>query len=728
VSAADPGEVRRVPLRRRLVWGAAAGLAAAAIVFALSGTTLLSTYEARTLDWRQRVFAKPTRACDMVAVVLLDDFSIESAENKDFEGEYYPWPRDFYEAMTLFLKDAGAKAVVFDMYFADPSRQRERDEVFATAAKSAGNVTFAAKLGSRPRNPEKEALALEKARVDVERWPYPGRAETISNLIPPIPELAGAAWSVGFANVVQDPDNTVRRADLVYPYPDPGTHVGSLGFQAARAALGLEARASVSGRELRAGDLRVPLGSDGRMLVRYYGKEGTFLTRNAISIIRSFVAKQENDPVNHPLSVDPADFKDRVVIIGVNAAGLEDIVTAPVSGQFPGAEFHATVAANLIGGDFLAELPAAGRLALLASLGVLGGAVAFGLWKPLPAAAATVALFCAQVALACLAFRAGLVLDVLLPGLVLGASFIAATVTGYLAEGRQKREVSRAFAQYLSPVVIKDLLKDPGGLKLGGETREITVYFSDIQGFSTFSEGMSPQELVSFLNVYLTAMTDAVLDRRGVVDKYEGDAVMAFWGAPAPLGDHARNACLAVLDQRRALEGLNERFQAEGRPRLRFRAGLNLGPAVVGNMGSSRRFAYTAMGDTVNLASRLEGANKFFGSSVMMSDAVFKAAGDGIAARRLGRILVVGKSIPTTVHELLGLAADLRPDALDRLARYHEALSLLESGAAADAAVRFEAILQAGADPVVEKCLARAREIERSGTPWDGIWKLTEKG
>jgi adenylate cyclase len=239
---------------------------------------------------------------------------------------------------------------------------------------------------------------------------------------------------------------------------------------------------------------------------------------------------------------------------------------------------------------------------------------------------------------------------------------------------------------------------------------------------------MNERELVSFLNVYLTAMTDPVLDHRGVLDKYVGDAVMAFWGAPAPLGDHARSACLAVLDQRKALETLNERFQAEGRPRLRFRAGLNLGPAVVGNMGSSRRFAYTAMGDTVNLASRLEGANKFFGTNVMMSEAVLKGAGDGIAARRLGRILVVGKSVPTAVHELLGLTADLKPGALDRLARYHEALSLLESGAAAEAASRFEAILEAGPDPVVEKCLAKAREIERSGTTWDGIWRLTEKG
>jgi adenylate cyclase len=239
---------------------------------------------------------------------------------------------------------------------------------------------------------------------------------------------------------------------------------------------------------------------------------------------------------------------------------------------------------------------------------------------------------------------------------------------------------------------------------------------------------MTPAELVSFLNVYLTNMTDVILEHRGVVDKYVGDLVMAFWGAPVGLDDGAARACLAVLDQRKALAKLNEGFKAEGRPTIQFRTGINTGPAVVGNMGSSQRFDYTAMGDTVNLASRLEGANKFFHTYVMMSDATRKAAGDAIVARRLGRVQVVGKGIPTTVHELLGRPGDFSERDLKRLEMYHEALEVLQGGRPGDCVRILDDLLKEASDPVVELYLKKAKELEETRASWDGVWVLTSKG
>jgi adenylate cyclase len=714
-------EIRKISLKKRLIWGLLVGVSGGALAFGMSFSDLFQSFESKTLDWRQVAFPAPRGAVEKVAVVLIDDPSIETL--LEIEGVSWPWPRDLYEPIILFLKEAGAKAVVFDLIFADPQKRSDSDKIFAQAAKDFGRVSFACKLVPWQAKAETEAPTLAKASIQVEGWKFPPR-KGLKGLILPIPELVEAAQGVGFVNAVQDPDNTLRRADLVYPYPDASRPVASIALEALRSALGRDLKAAVSGRELLLGNLQIPLGRDGRLLVRFYGKEGTVPVWSAASLLRSYVARQEGKPV----SVDPKVFKDRIVFLGTHAAGMEDIVPAPVSTRFPGTEYWATACANILGGDFLREMGDGGRLSLLLVVGALGGLVTFWLWEPVPAAVTAVILYGAYFLAACLTFRSGLVIDLFFPAVALGAVFTSATVTGYFLEGRQKRQVSRAFGQYLSPEVIRDLMKNPEGFKLGGETREITVYFSDIEGFSTFSEKMPAEDLVPFLNAYLTPMTDIILDHRGVVDKYIGDAVVAFWNAPVALYDHAREACWAVLEQQKALLILNARFEAEGRPPIKFRVGLNMGQAKVGNMGSTRRFNYTAMGDTVNLASRLEGANKFFGTNVMMTEAVRAAAGDAVVARRLGNIQVVGKSVPAMVYELLAKPEDFSAAGKKRLERYHEALQLLEAKKTAAAARELELLLKEGPDPVVEVFWKKCQELLKSGANWDGIWVLKSKG
>ncbi|MFN0060459.1 MAG: CHASE2 domain-containing protein [Planctomycetota bacterium] len=723
---APVSDVRGVARTRRLLWGLCAGVLVGAGVVLLSFTVPFATLESLTLDWRQQALARPSAALDGVAVVLIDEFSIREFKK---DGVTWPWPREMYLPIVQFLADAGARAIVFDLLFVDPSPQRLYDEEFGAAVAAAGNVVLAAKLDTGAEGLGIEPAALEKIRAPLDAaWPF-ANSRAHDSLNVPIPELLRAARGLGCVNVLQDPDNTLRRADLVLPLAGaPASPVASLALMAAVSAHpdGTSAKLRVTDREItRADGTRLALGRDGRALVRFYGPEQTVLTRNAAAVIRSFVAREEGGE----LSLSPDDFKGRIVFIGVNAHGMEDIVPVPMSARFSGTEFMATVCANILGGEFLRESSNFWRGFGVIALSIAAGLCCFLVWRPLAVIVVAALALVAVTAIAADAYRGGIALELFAPALAISGVALAALIAGHLTEGRQKREVARAFSQYLSPIVIRELMKTPGELKLGGETREITVYFSDIQGFSTFSEGMTPQELVAFLNDYLTIMTDAILDRRGVVDKYEGDAIMAMWGAPLRLDAHAIEACHAVIEQQRALRELNARFAAEGRPVLKFRAGLNTGTAVVGNMGSTRRFSYTAMGDTVNLASRLEGANKFFATGVMLSAATRAAAGDAIEVRRLGRIRVVGKNIPTEVYELLGARGTLDNEGRDRLERYHYAVERLERGAVAEAETIFVKLATESPDRVIQLYLDKCRELHGANvTTWDGVWVLESKG
>jgi adenylate cyclase len=714
------GDLKKTPLGRRLLWGAGAGLAAGALAAILA--SVLPRFEDATLDLRQRALSQRGPAVDRAALVLIDDDSIESLTAQDPELRW-PWPRELQAAMVRFLKSAGAKAIVFDLLFIDDSRVgADDDRAFAEAIRDAGNVWLAAKLDVGVPG---EAAAPPPGAVEVPGWSHPALPGR-ERLILPLDDLAKEAAGIAVLNVRQDDDNTIRRAELLFPHG--GKLFPSLGLAAARAVLGPGA-ASADGRSLSldgpdGASRRIPLGPDGRLLIRWYGGEHTFAVHHAADLVRSFGNMEEGKaPV-----IDPGLFKDRVVFIAPGMAGMEDIITAPTSIRMPGVEYHATTFGNIAGGDFLRTPAPAVRAAIAVFLALLAALAAFAAWRPGRVALVAVVIAGAWAVAAILVFRTGLVLDIFYPVLGVALTGGGALLAGYLGEGRQKREIASAFGQYLSPIVIRDVMKKPEGLKLGGEEREITVFFSDIQGFSTFSEKMTSEELVSFLNVYLTAMTDVILEHRGVVDKYIGDAIMAFWGAPELLPIDALQACLATLEQKKALEKLNVRFRAEGRPEIKFRAGLNRGPATVGNMGSSQRFSYTAMSDTVNLASRLEGANKFFGTYYMISETVRAKAGEGIVTRPLGKVKVVGKAIAVPVHELVGRRGEVDDARMRRIALYDEGLRLLEAADFRAAAERFEAYLAGGAEKGAERCLALARERATAGGPaWDGVWELTSK-
>jgi adenylate cyclase len=319
--------------------------------------------------------------------------------------------------------------------------------------------------------------------------------------------------------------------------------------------------------------------------------------------------------------------------------------------------------------------------------------------------------------------QVGISLALILPALAIIA-------TKFVSEESQKRFIKSAFSHYLSPHVIDEIIKNPESLNLGGEMREISIFFSDVAGFSTISEKLTPPQLVTLLNEYLSAMTDIILGYDGTVDKYEGDAIIAFFGAPHPYPDHAIKLVLSAIDMKKRLAEMREVWRKVGQQELRVRMGMNTGNAVVGNMGSRTRMDYTMMGDSVNLAARLEGANKYYSTYAMISENTYLQARDHIEARELDLIKVVGKNEPIRVYELLGKKDNLPDYMMEMLRKYYEGLELFRVRDWKGARTAFRAGLKSVEDDgpcktYVERC------SEFIDTPppknWDGVYKLKTK-
>ena len=317
-----------------------------------------------------------------------------------------------------------------------------------------------------------------------------------------------------------------------------------------------------------------------------------------------------------------------------------------------------------------------------------------------------------------------------MPAMSLALPFVFVTVHRAVTEGREKKWIKNTFGQYLSPKVVEVITKDPSKLVLGGEKRDMTVFFLDIAHFTTISEKMDPEKLTLFLNRYLSRFTDVILKHDGVVDKYIGDCIMAFWNAPLDQKQHRLFGCLSAIECIEAIKELN-RDLPEGLPeRPAVRIGLNSGNMVVGNMGSSTRLSYTVIGDEVNLASRLEGANKFFGSHIMVSERTYSEASEHVEARMLGRVRVVGKDVPIRVFELLAKKGELSPEKISLQAAYGEGVELFYKKEFEKAAKSFTKALETVPDDAPSQLYLRiAKDYEVMPPPenWDGVFNLTAK-
>ncbi len=331
-------------------------------------------------------------------------------------------------------------------------------------------------------------------------------------------------------------------------------------------------------------------------------------------------------------------------------------------------KIHANIMHNLLTGQWVREIPAAVKLITCFGYFLLFSLI-FTAVSPLRG---LIALGVSGVGLTALCYWLFRALDFWVPPVmfVFGTASIYTgnVVLQYLAEAHQKRWLRGAFNRYVSAAVVESIVNDPSSLELGGQEIQATIFFSDLANFTSFSERLPPKELVAFLNEYFTPMTNIILEHRGALDKFIGDAIMAFWGAPLPLENHARYACDAALKMQETIAGLRAGWRERGLPLLEARMGIHSGPVVVGNVGSRERFNYTVLGDTVNLASRLEGANKFYGTTILISEDTFRLAGPAFLARRLDLIRVKGRQTPVKIYELIGKGGEKDLPFLDTFA------------------------------------------------------------
>jgi adenylate cyclase len=548
----------------------------------------------------------------------------------------------------------------------------------------------------------------------------------------PYGPLAHAAALV--ANVKQSPDTDgiLRRYELLARHQE---HLWPSLAMALFLKGSPEVRPRFDGATLLLGERRLPLDERGQALIRWTPR----LQYRHIPA-QALLASEDDLQEGRTPRIDPASLRGKYVLVSPFAAAMKDVKASPVERVHFGAEINVTMLDNLLSGRVLRRTsPAQDALVawlfgILAALLVVAVETAF--------TSTLLALGSGLVALLVLAGAGwaaaswiltaqGLWLPVVLP---IGGGLLSASAAVLAASGLERQDrrfVQEALGRYTSPALVNELLAHPEYLSLEwGETREITVYFSDIAGFTSFSENLRPERLVRLLNEYLTEMTDIVLAHGGVVDKYIGDAIMAFWGAPLPEPEHAKRAVQAALAMRQRCEELRPRWKAEYGPEVVARAGINTGQAVAGNMGSKHKFNYTVMGDMVNLASRLEGANKPYGTVLMISETTYAQVQDVVEVRELDLLAVKGKQKPVTVYEVLALKGKLDPAMEQPLGWYREGLALYRAQKFSEALASFEKVLQARPDDgpsATYRNRSRHFLAEPPGAQWDGVWHMKEK-
>lgn len=685
-----------------------------AVVLVLEGLSLFQRPENMWYDSRMVRTASSHGPSDEIAVVLLDQDSLDWAQQE--LGWSWPWPRSAYGDIVSYFNLGGAASLAFDVLFTEPSVYGPQDDAaFVQACAEYGRVVqtvyFEASQGRDSL--WKEAFPQPPLQNDL------AQASAISSdedLLFPIDSIATSAAVLGNITGSSDWDKVIRRAKAYRPYQS--YLVPTLGVAPLFAA----------GEDGPDPELEPKKGR----LLRFQPSLDSYVPYSAGQILQSYYAIQAGQ---EPL-LESDMFQDMYVFFGFYAPGLFDICTTPVSAVYPGVGVHITQLDNYLQDSFLSPTTFPVEVALVVVLAFLGAvplslAEIFRLHKlNVLVSVAWMAIFgLLFVVLSYGVFAAGFVLPMMPPLVALVLAFFSAMVVSYRQEGRQRRYLKSAFRHYLSPAVIDTLIAHPESLVLGGERRHISIFFSDVQGFTSISERLSPEELTSLLNDYLSQMTDILLESGGTIDKYEGDAIIAFWNAPVELHDHGRRAVEAMIRCQEKLAQLRPQLeQRAGRP-FYMRVGINTGDAVVGNMGSSSRFDYTMLGDSVNLAARLEGLNKQFGTYSMCSAASKEEAlafGTELRFRELARVAVVGKKEAVTVFEPMNANEYAERQAV--LDAFSQGLQLFYQGKFPEALEAFSAIQKE--DAPAAHYVAKCRELLENPpdlSSWEGVWVATSK-
>ncbi len=632
--------------------------------------------ENRIVDFRFQKRGALSNPAD-VAIITADEKSIK-------ELGRWPWPRHIHAQLIDWLTQANAKAIAFDVLFTEPDKDRPWSDK---------------KLGLSAAKSKKVAFGMLF---------HIGKDGLPAQPLKPIPELEHPDVMFGAVNIFPETiDGVCRKVPVWLPFEDKVVPSLSL------AALSI---AEQTTPEKLIEELDLPVEDDwNEITVNFVGGYQSFPYHSFVDVLHN--------------RVDPSFFTDKIVLIGGTASALFDFKATPVSGYFPGLEIHANMLDNYVNKRFLNRVSGFWNVFAVVFFGMLCGFLASR--APTWAGAVSTGLLIGYFVLCQILFsRYFLLLDYFIPAIAIISSYILVFFYRFLTEKKEKRWIKDTFSQYMSPKVVEVITTDPSRLKLGGEERDMTVLFSDLAGFTSIAESINPSDLVSTLNEYLTEMSDVILKHDGVLDKYIGDAIMAFWNAPLNQPLHANMACLTALDQIDRLHVLQEKFAAHDLPLIDCRIGINSGHMIVGNMGSSTRFDYTVMGDNVNLASRLEGANKIFKTHIMISDTTYEAAKNDIETRPLDWLRLKGKAVPLLVHELVARKNELTPEQKKAFSFYQEGLAQYKEKKFKQALSKFKKSLESLPNDVPSKMFIQRCEGFIAAPPppeWDGVYVMTTK-
>jgi adenylate cyclase len=733
------GTTKRRDRRRTLQVGLAGLLTLALVLFSFSGNSpLLQRLSALVFDLYQNIRPRVESGAPII-VVDIDEASIR-------ELGQWPWPRSEIAKMVDRLRELGAAAIGFDVVFSDPDRTSlataaealtragatvnlppnllDNDQVLATSFGQGGVVAGFVLTNETDVDPPPAKSGFAFAGNDPQSFLMAFRGALANLAI-----LNDASTGFGFFSFPPTPDGIVRLVPLVARSHEklyPALSVETL--RVAQGASSMVVKGTGASGEadtgqpamtaLKVGDFEVPTGPAGEFRIYFSGLP---------SMARIPAAAILNPEKS-------AGFADRlngsIVLIGTSAVGLRDFVATPRSAAQPGVEVHAEIIDQILSGEFLtrpdwapgAEIVVAAVLTLL----LLAAVLSVG---PVLGALGALIIIAAAIAASWFAFANGhLVLDPILPSVAVLSVYIVATALLLLLTDRERQYVRRAFSQYLAPAMVEKLAQDPEALTLGGETREITILFSDIRGFTSLSEHMDPQEITSLLNRFLTPMTNVLLESGATIDKYIGDAIMCFWNAPLSTPDHPRRSCLGALAMLKGLEELNK---TEGKA-IKIGVGLNTGACCVGNLGSEQRFNYSAIGDAVNVAARVEGLTKQYGLAILITENTAHHA-SGMALLEVDLVRVVGRREPIAIYTLLGDDKFTLTKEFKAIFTAHNLmLATYRSGDFARAAEAADNARNAAPESlsylygIYQKRIAALRANPPS-MPWDGVFTAEEK-
>lgn len=704
---------------------------------------LLDTLERATYDMRLRMTV-PGGVDDRIIIADIDEKSLTALG-------HWPWDRGILARfMDTMFDHYQVKSVGYDVLFAEPDtdpgvsalrgmaeKELKSDRQFQRIWKQLGpELNFDQQFADSFRD---RSVVLgyvfahgQDSRLNVLPPPAAELPETfVGRLELPQPQgfsgnlevLQSTAWGGGFFdNPTIDIDGVFRRVPLLQEFE--GKLYGSLALSMVRASrndpsveLILDTQSNYPFVDaLRLGDQVIPLAPLATVLVPYRGGAYSFPYYSISDILEKKIPEEK--------------LRGRIVLVGSSAPGLKDQRTTPLETTYPGVEVHANLIAGLLDNNIKRQpgWVIAVEFFLMLTISIVLGLINARL-EPMRSLIVTMAALAAVVAGNMYAWHNNLVLPLASPVMLILFIFVFQTLWGFFVEARDKRMLAKLFGQYIPPELVEEMAETPDKISVSGESRDMTVLFSDVRGFTTISEGLEPHALTQLMNEMLTPMTHVIHHHRGTIDKYMGDAIMAFWGAPLKDENHARHALEAGLEMVKALPQINQRFRDKGWPEINIGVGLNSGVMSVGNMGSEFRMAYTVMGDAVNLGSRLEGLTKQYGVNIIVSEFT-KAKVPDYSFLELDRVRVKGKDEPVIIFEPLG-ATDKQPeDLLTRVERFHAALLdyRQQRWDAAESALK----TLAEEDPqrkIYDVYLERIRHFREDppDVDWDGVFTHTSK-